>query len=96
MAGIALHEHTTIGPGPWNPSNIIASSSSVFIEGKTVGLHGSDVVVHIKKGKSPSPKFGKVIATSKVFIEGKSVARIGDLCTHGEIICKSANSVFAM
>lgn len=95
MAGIALNQDTTIGPGPWVPSTLVASSTTVFIEGKTVVLHNSDVITHIKPGKSPSPKQGKVIATSKVIIEGKRVARIGDTCTDGEIICKSATSVFA-
>lgn len=95
MAGIALDQHTTIGPGPWNPSKVVASSTTVFIEGKTVVLHNADVITHVKPGSSPSPIQGKVIATSKVIIEGKRVARIGDLCTDGEVICKSATSVFA-
>lgn len=97
MAGIVLDKAKTIGPGPWNPSKVIGTSSSVFANGsKIVVREGDSVEVHIKPGDDPSPKAGKVIArTTKVFVEGKPIAQIADVCTEGEVIVECSSNVFA-
>ena len=95
MAGIVLDMAPTVGPGPWNPSNVVATSSTVFAEGKKIVVQDDQVIKH-DRPDGPDWKQGKVIARSgKVFIEGKPVAQIGDICTDGEILVKSASSVFA-
>lgn len=96
MAGIVLDNAPTVGPGPWKPSVVVASSSTVMANGKKIVLDGDPVITHIKPGKSPSPISGKVIASSgKVFVEGKAIAQIGDVCSKGEVLVESSTSVFA-
>lgn len=95
MAGLVLNGAPTVGPGPWLPSTVVGTSSTVFAEGQQIiVLAGDSVVTHIKPGKSPSPISGVVIGKGKVLIEGKQAAQIGDICSAGEILCKSADSVF--
>lgn len=96
MAGIVLDQAKTIGPGPWRPSKVTATSSTVFANGSKIALHGDKVETHTKPGKNPSPISGAVIASSsKVFIEGKAVAQIGDITTTGEVLVESSSNVFA-
>ena len=96
MAGLVLNGAPTVGPGPWLPSTVVGTSSTVLAENEQIiVLHGDSVVTHIKPGSSPSPISGLVIGKGKVYIEGKLAAQIGDICTKGEIIVKSAESVFS-
>ncbi len=95
MAGIATEENTTMGPGPWLPSSGVASSTSVFVDGKKCLLHEDIITPHDKPGKKPSTRSGAVIASSKVFIEGKQVAQIGDIASGGQVITSGNPSVFA-
>ena len=95
MAGIVITGAPTVGPGPWVPSTITGTSSTVFVNGSAVVLKDDPVATHIKPGKNPDPISGKDVPTSKVFIEGKQAAQIGDVCTEGEVICKSSPDVFA-
>ncbi|UYD60206.1 baseplate puncturing device [Aeromonas phage avDM12-TAAL] len=96
MAGIVLNMAPTIGPGPWKPSKVVGTSSTVFAEGQQIVVKQDDQVIRHERPDGPDWKQGKVIAsTSKVFVEGKPIAQIGDVCTDGEILVKSATSVFA-
>lgn len=97
MAGIVLNNAATMGPGPYLPSTVTASTNTtVFSGGKLVVVQGDQVVTHIKPGNDPAPIAGKVIATTgTVFIGGKPVARIGDQCDKGEILVESSSNVFS-
>ncbi|QIW87121.1 phospholipase [Aeromonas phage Ahp1_CNU-2021] len=97
MAGLVLHNAPTIGPGPWSPSKVLGTSTTVFANGKQIVVRQDDrVQTHTKPGDDPQPISGKVIArTSKVFVQGKPLAQIGDVCDLGEVIIKSSSNVFA-
>lgn len=95
MAGLVLHGNPTIGPGPWKPSTMIATSQTVTCNGLPIVLLNDTTQSHIKPGKEPAPKAGKVVMNrTKVLIEGKTPAQIGDVLSEGEIICKSSNNTF--
>ncbi|ADQ53114.1 gp5.4 conserved hypothetical protein [Aeromonas phage 65] len=98
MAGLVLSGAKTIGPGPWLPSQVIGTTSTVFANGRQILVREDDrVITHIKPGDDPSPKSGLVIASSaKVFIEGKRVAQLADICTEGEVIVECSTNVFVV
>lgn len=94
MAGIATHMAKTSGHDDYPPTNVIASSTTVFVNGKTVVLEGDKIIPHTNP--SPETHDGVVIAsTSKVFIQGKKVAMIGDKISCGDTIAQSSSNVFA-
>lgn len=96
MAGLVLNNAKTIGPGPWEPSNVVGTTSTVFANGQQIIVRQDDAVItHIKPGDDPSPIAGLVIArTAKVFIEGKPIAQLADVCTMGEVIVECSPNVF--
>lgn len=98
MAGLVLSGAKTVGPGPWLPSQVIGTTSTVFANGRQILVRENDqVITHIKPGDDPSPKAGLVIASSsKVFIEGKLVAQLADVCTEGEVIVECSSNVFVV
>ena len=93
MAGIVTHMAKTSGHDDFPPTNVIATSSTVFVNGEKVVLHGDKIIPHTNPdGKTHD---GTVIAsTSKVFIEGKPAASIGDMITCGDTIAESSSNVF--
>ncbi|MGL4521474.1 MAG: PAAR domain-containing protein [Bacilli bacterium] len=92
MAAIATHMCKTAGHADFPPSQVIASSKSVFINGKSVVLEGDKMLPHTNT--KPETHDGVVIAsTSKLFIEGKKVAMIGDSISCGDTIAQGSSNV---
>lgn len=92
MPAIATHMAKTSGHDDYPPTNVIASSSTVFINGKSVVLEGDKIIPHTNP--SPETHNGVVIAsTAKIFIEGKKVAMIGDSISCGDTIAQGSSNV---
>lgn len=94
MAGIAVHMAKTSGHETFPPTKVLASSTTVFVNGNPVVLEGDSIIPHTNPDGSTHG--GTTIAsTGTVFIQGKKVCMIGDDITCGDVIAESSSNVFA-
>lgn len=89
MASIAIDQSMTSGHGPYPPTQVNASQTKVFVEGKAAIINNDFANNH---GHTP---VGQVIASSTtVFINGIPAAQIGDSLTDGDTIVQGSSKVF--
>jgi len=70
-------------------------ASTVFCNGKPVGLHVSDITPHNPKpGKNPHKAAKTTQGSPTVFCEGKPVLRVGSGNTCGHKIVEGSENVF--
>lgn len=92
MPAIAYDQCPTTGHADFPPTKVIASSKTVFINGKSVVLNGDPIIPHTNP--KPTTHDGTVIAsTSKIFIEGKKAGMIGDSISCGDTIAAGSSNV---
>lgn len=74
---------------------ILRGASTVFCNGKPVGLHSSDISPHDpKKSKSPHNAAKTTEGSPTVFAENSPVLRVGSGNSCGHEIVEGSNNVF--
>ena len=85
---------TGSGHGSFPPTNVIAGSPNVFVNGRPAARLGDPLASH--GSPSPSPPHSRAIAagSGSVFINGKPAARIGDAINCGGNLISGSGNVF--
>lgn len=90
MPAVSYDQAMTTGHGPYPPTQINASQSKFFVEGKPVLINNDKANNH---GHSP---VGMCIATTtKLFVGGIPVVRIGDMLTDGDTVAQGSSKLFS-
>ena len=88
MTAIALLGDLSTGHSPFPPTEMIdAKSSTVFINGRAIGLVGAVYAPHTaNKETHPSSSRIATAGSSTIFVEGKAVIRTGDPIGCGDTV----------
>ena len=97
MAGVAVDGALTSGhSGPFPPTTVTATASTVFINGLPVVRVGDPIIPHTRLRKPFDTHGGAVSSGSgTVFAQGIPVAMIGDSIDCGDAIASSSPNVFS-
>jgi len=84
------------GDSASNGGQIIRGASTVFANGKPVGLHVSEITPHSPYGRKAHPPHRAATTTEgspTVFCEGEPVLRIGSGLTCGHTISEGSDDI---
>lgn len=97
MPAVSFDKAITSGhAGPFPPTVVNATASTVFINGKPILREGDPITPHTRLVKPYDTHGGSVsVGSGTVFAEGKPVARIGDPIGCGDTIAQGSSNVFA-
>lgn len=91
MRGAVYDGCGTTGHGRFPPTQVKATQSKVFIQGKPAVIHGDPIIAH---SDGDSTHGGNVIATTgKIYVQGVKLALMGDSISCGDMISKSSSVV---
>lgn len=95
MAGLSFNKALTSGHDSFPPTDVNATQSKVFVQGKAVLVEGDQITPHTRIVEPHDTHSGVIQPrTNKVYVTGKKAGQIGDPTSDGDTIAQSSEKVF--